>query len=60
LSNDMKYRLRKRLISRKIINYYVNYMQMYFFYYKVYKYTDINYPISIDLYRAIDFIGPLR
>ena len=31
-----------------------------FFYYKVYKYKDINYPIRIDLYRAIDFIGPLR
>ena len=31
-----------------------------FFFFKMYKVYDIHYPIKIDLYRAIDFIGPLR
>ncbi len=58
--DDMRYRLKKHLISRNIRNYYVNYIHLYFFFFKVYTFSDIKYPIRIDLYRAIDFIGPLR
>jgi hypothetical protein len=56
----MRLRLRKNIISRNIKNFYVNFIQLYFIFYKVYNIKEIKYPIRIDLYRAIDFIGPLR
>lgn len=60
LKKDMIVRAKKRIIRRNIRNFYINYKKLYFFLYKPYKYSDIKYPIRIDLYRAIDFIGPLR
>ena len=60
IKNDMILRLKKYMISRNIKNFYSNYIQFYFFFFKMFKFEDINYPIRIDLYRAIDFIGPLR
>jgi len=60
LKNDMRLRLEKGIISRNINNFYSNFIQLYFFFFKVYNVKDIKYPIKIDLYRAIDFIGPLR
>ena len=57
---DMKLRLKKGIISRNIKNFYVNFIQLYFIFFRVYNVKEINYPIRIDLYRAIDFIGPLR
>ena len=56
----MRLRLEKGIISRNINNFYSNFIQLYFFFFKVYNVKDIKYPIKIDLYRAIDFIGPLR
>lgn len=60
LKKDIKLRLNKGIISRNIKNFYVNFIQLYFIFFKVYNVKEINYPIRIDLYRAIDFIGPLR
>jgi len=60
LKNDMRLRLEKGIISRNINNFYSNFIQLYFFFFKVYNVKDIKYPIKIDLYRAIDFIGKLR
>lgn len=60
LKKDIKIRVKKEIISRNIKNYYANFIQLYFVFYKVYNIKEVNYPIRIDLYRAIDFIGPLR
>ena len=60
LKRDMRLRLKKLIISRNIKNFYANFIQLYFIFFKVYNVKEINYPIRIDLYRAIDFIGPLR
>lgn len=60
IKKDIALRLKKKMISRNIKNYYSNFIQLYFFFYKAYNVKEINYPIRIDLYRAIDFIGPLR
>lgn len=57
---DMGIRLKKNIISRNIRNFYTNFIQLYFIFFRVYKLKEINYPIKIDVYRAIDFIGPLR
>ena len=56
----MRLRLKYAVISRNIKNFYANFVQLYFIFFKVYTVKDIKYPIRIDLYRAIDFIGPLR
>ena len=56
----MYLRIKKQIMNRNINNFYCNFMQMYFFFFKLYNIKDIHYPIRIDLYRAIDFIGPLR
>lgn len=60
LKNDMELRLKKRIIIRNIRNFYSNFVQFYFIFFRVYNIKEIKYPIRIDLYRAIDFIGPLR
>lgn len=60
LKKDITIRLKKNIISRNIKNFYSNYIQLYFIFFKVYNIKEIKYPIRIDLYRAIDFIGPLR
>ena len=60
LKKDMLLRLKQGIIVRNINNFYINYDKFFFLFYKLYKYKDIRYPIRIDLYRAIDFIGPLR
>lgn len=60
LKKDMKIRLKHGIISRNIKNFYSNFIQLYFIFFRVYKVKEIKYPIRIDLYRAIDFIGPLR
>ena len=56
----MEYRAEQGIITRNIKNFYVNYIKLFFIFYKPYDYKDIQYPINIDLYRALDFIGPLR
>lgn len=60
IRSDMLGRLNQGIITRFVKNFYINYSQMYFILYKSYNPTDIKYPIRIDLYRAMDFIGPLR
>lgn len=60
LKKDMRLRLKKNIISRNIRNFYANFVQLFFIFYKVYNIKEIKYPIRIDVYRAIDFIGPLR
>jgi len=58
--DEMEYRAEQGIITRNIKNFYVNYIKLFFIFYKPYDYKDIQYPINIDLYRALDFIGPLR
>lgn len=60
LKQDMLLRLNQKIVIRNITNFYINFDKFFFLFYKLYKYKDIRYPIRIDLYRAIDFIGPLR
>jgi hypothetical protein len=56
----MVLRLKRNIIAKNIDNFYSNYIQLYFFFLKVYDIKKIKYPIRIDVFRAIDFIGPLR
>jgi ribosomal protein S4 len=60
LKFDISLRLEYNIIAKNIDNFYCNFIQFYFIFFKVYNIKKINYPIRIDLYRAIDFIGPLR
>lgn len=60
IKNDMIYKISQGIITRNIKNFYYNFEKLYFVLYKPYKFEDIHYPIRIDLYRAIDFIGNLR
>jgi len=61
IKQDMKYRVKRNIMSHNIKNYYSNYIYLYFFFYRLYKQEEIQYPTNkLDLYRAIDFIGPLR
>lgn len=60
IKHDIILRLEKNIIAKNIDNFYSNYIQLYFFFFKVYDVKKIKYPIRIDVFRAIDFIGPLR
>lgn len=60
IKDDITFRLKKEMLIRNINNFYSNFIQLFFLFFKVYNIKNIHYPIRIDLYRAIDFIGPLR
>lgn len=60
MQRDMYKRATQSVMRTIITNFYINYLQLYFIYYKSYNIKEIKFPIRIDLYRAIDFIGPLR
>jgi hypothetical protein len=61
IKRDMLYRVQRNIMSHNIRNYYSNFIYFYFFFFRLYKHDEIKYPTNkLDLYRAIDFVGPLR
>jgi hypothetical protein len=60
MKKDIYLRAKNKVMRDRITYFFTNYDELYFILYRRYLVKDIIYPIKIDLYRAIDFIGPLR